>query len=346
LQLWKSPATRSNMCPNRFWHFAGLFFVSLALGCGLWPPGAAAQQSYPDRLIKIIHPYGAGGPTDLVTRAVAEKMSVSLKQPIVVENRQGASGNIGTEMIARAAPDGYTLGVVLGTTLTANPSLHNKLPFDPDRDFRMISIVATSGNMLVVHPSIPVNSVKEFVAFARAAASRREPVNYASGGIGTPGHLVMENFRVHTGFDAVHVPYRGNAPMVVDLVAGHVKIGFVTSAGMMDHVRAGRLKGLGVSHSSRAPLAPDVPTIAESGYADFKVENIAVMLAPAGIPEPIAALLEREVQAALKHPEIIERLRAMDTIPAGIVGPEVQARLKADRSAWAKVVAAANMRLD
>jgi tripartite-type tricarboxylate transporter receptor subunit TctC len=333
------------MNPKRSSHFAAFVFASMALG-GVWPLDAAAQQLYPNRLIKIIHPAVAGGPTDIVTRAIAEKMSISLKQPIVIENRPGAGGNIGTEAIARAAPDGYTLGMVLGTTLTVNPSLYNKLPFDPDRDFRLISIVATSGNMLVVHPSIPVNSVKEFVAFAQAAASRREPINYASGGIGTPGHLVMENFRVHTGFDAVHVPYRGNTPMVADLVAGHVKIGFVTSAGMMDHVRAGRLKGLGVSHGGRAPLAPDVPTIAESGYPDFKVENLAVMLAPAGIPEPIAELLEREVQAALKLPDIIERLRAMDTTPVGIVGAEIPTRLKADRKAWAKVVATANMRLD
>jgi tripartite-type tricarboxylate transporter receptor subunit TctC len=336
----------ASMSPKRSSRFAGLFFASMALGYVAWPLGAAAQQPYPNRLIKVIHPYVAGGPTDIVARAIADKMSISLKQPIVIENRPGAGGNIGTEAIARAAPDGYTLGVVLGTTLTVNPSLYNKLSFDPDRDFRLISIVTTSGNMLVVHPSVSVNSVEEFVAFARAAASRREPISYASGGIGTPGHLVMENFRVHTGFEAVHVPYRGNTPMVVDLVAGHIKVGFVTSAGMMDHVRAGRLKGLGVSHATRAPLAPEVPTIAESGYPDFKVENIAVMLAPAGIPEQIAALLEREVQAALKHPDIVERLRAMDTTPVGIVGPEVQARLKADREAWAKVVARANMHLD
>ena len=190
-----------------------------------------------------------------------------------------------------------------------NPSLYRKLPFDPDKDFRPISIVTTSGKMLVVHPSIPVNSVAEFVAFAKAA---RED-HLCHGGIGTPGHLVMENFRLHAGFEAIHVPYRGNAPMVIDLVAGQVKAGFVTSAGMMDHVQAGRLRALGVSRASRSPLAPDVPTIAESGYPGFRVENYYVMLAPAGIPDPIAALLEREVQAALKHPDVIERFRAMDT---------------------------------
>src|SRR5262249_45399823 len=166
------------------------------------------------------------------------------------------------------------------------------------------------------------------------------------GGIGSPGHLVMEYFRLHAGFEAINVPYRGNPAMVVDLVAGQIKVGFVTSAGMMDHVQAGRLRGLGVARASRSPLAPDIPTIAESGYPGFRVENYNVLLAPAGIPESIAALLEREVQAALKHPDVVERLHVMDTTPAAITGSDLHARLRADRAEFAKVVAAANMRLD
>jgi tripartite-type tricarboxylate transporter receptor subunit TctC len=308
--------------------------------------GSAAAQSYPNRLIKLVVPFPAGGPLDITARAIADKMSGSLKQPFMIENRPGAGGNIGTELVAKAAPDGYTLGMVLGTTLTVNPSLYSKLPFDPDKDFRQIAIVTTFGNMLVVHPSVAVNSVAEFVAFAKVAAARKEPITYASGGIGTPGHLVMENFRLHAGFEAIHVPYRGNAPMVVDLVAGQVKAGFVTVEGMTDHVQAGRLRALGVSRASRSLLAPDVPTVAESGYPGFRVENYYVLLAPAGLPDQIATLLEREVQAALKHPDIIARFRATDTTPAGIIGPEVLARIKTDRAAWAKVVAAANMRLD
>jgi tripartite-type tricarboxylate transporter receptor subunit TctC len=320
--------------------------LCLSFSATLPGTGSATAQGYPNRMIKLIHPYGAGGPTDIVTRAIAEKMSTSLKQAFVIENRSGAGGNIGTEAIARAAPDGYTLGMVLGTTLTVNPSLFKKLPFDPHRDFRPIAIATTSGNMLVVHPSLPINSVGEFVSYAKAATARKEPITYASGGTGTPGHLVMENFRIRAGFEAIHVPYRSNAPMVVDLVAGQVKFGFVTSAGMMDHVQAGRLKALGVARASRSPLAPDVPTIAESAYPGFEVENYSVMLAPAGTPEPIAALLERELLTALRHPDIIERMHAMDTTPVGMIGPQVQARLQADREAWAKVVAAAGMRLE
>ena len=325
-----------------------LFIATAGAAAVGWPRsvGAAPAEPYPNHLVKLVLPLAAGSPTDIATRAIADKLSVSLKRPFVIENRPGAGGNIGTEVIARAAPDGYTLGIVLGTTLTVNPSLYKKLPFDPEKDFRPIALVTTSGNMLVVHPSIAVNSVAEFVAFAKAAAARKEPITYASAGIGTPGHLVMENFRLQAGFEAIHVPYRGNPSMVVDLVSGQIKVGFVTSAGMMDHVHAGRLKALGVARASRSPVLPDVPTIAESGYPGFRVENESVMLAPAGIPEPIVALLEREVQAALRLPDVIERLRAMDTTPAGIVGAEVQARLKADRVTWAKVIEAANMRLD
>jgi tripartite-type tricarboxylate transporter receptor subunit TctC len=322
-------------------HLVGFLLACVALGCD-----AAVAQPYPNRLVKVITDGAAGAPIDIIARAIADKLASSLKQPFMIENRPGAGGNLGVEAIARSVPDGYTLGVVLNSTLTVNPSLFKKLPFDPERDFRPIAITTTSANMLVVHPSVPVNSVAEFVAFAKAAAARKEPITFASGGNGTPGHLVMESFRLHAGFEAIHVPYRGNPPMVVDLVAGQVKIGFVTSAGMMDHVRAGRLRALGVARARRSPLAPEVPTIAESGYPDFNIENYHVMLAPAGISEPVAALLERETLAALKLPDIVERLRVMDTTPAGIIGPQVPARLKADREAWAKVIAAAGTRLD
>ena len=334
------------MIAKRSLHFVGIVFTGAAIGLSAWVVGAAAAENYPNRLVKLVVPFAAGGPSDIIARAIGEKLSARLKQPFVIENRPGAGGNVGTEVLVKAAPDGHTLGLMLSSILTVNPSLYRKLPFDPDKDLRPISIVSESGMMLVVHPSVPVNSVAEFVAYAKAAAAKKEPLTFASGGNGGPGHLAMENFRVHAGFEAIHVPYRSNAPMVVDLVAGQVKVAFVTSSGMMDHVRAGRLKGLGVSRLVRSPLAPDIPTIHESGYPGFKVDAYNVLLAPVGLPESIASLLSRELQVALKLPDIIERLRAMDTIPAGIIGPEVRARLKSDRAEWAKVVAAANMQLD
>ena len=201
--------------------------------------------------------------------------------------------------------------------------------------------------MLVVHPSIPVNSVAEFVAYAKAAAARKEPISLCQRRHSELPAIWRWSISVCTpGFEAIHVPYRGNAPMVIDLVAGQVKVAFVTSAGMMDHVQAGRLKASAFRTPAVRRSRRTFRRSPSRAIPDFKVENYHVMLAPAGIPEPIAALLEREVQAALKLPDVIERLRAMDTTPVGIVGAEVRARLKADRAAWAKVVAAANMRLD
>jgi tripartite-type tricarboxylate transporter receptor subunit TctC len=308
------------MIGERSSYLAGILFAGLALGCTMGSQRVVAQP-YPNRPIKLVVPYVAGGPTDMVARAMADKLSISLKQPLVVENRPGAGGNIGTEVVAKAAPDGYTLGLVVNTTLTVNPSLYKNMPFDSDRDITPISIVATTGQMLVVHPSVPVRSVTEFVAFARSAAARKEPIAYASAGNGTPSHLAMEYFRLHAGFEAVHVPYRSVAPMVVDLLAGQVKVGFVGTSGLVDHVQAGRLTGLAVSHLSRAPLAPDVPTIDESGYAGFKIEAFLILLAPARLPEPIARILEREVQAALKLPEMAERFRLMDTRARGADRP-------------------------
>jgi tripartite-type tricarboxylate transporter receptor subunit TctC len=333
----------ASMFANRYSHFVGILFAGLALG--VWTVGAAVAEPYPSRLIKLVVPFAAGSPVDIIARSVADKMSASLKQSFVIENRPGAGGNIGADVIAKAAPDGYTLGAVVDSMLTVNPSLYKTLPFDPDKDLRPISLLTTSGLMLVVHPSVPVNSVAEFVAFAKTAATRKRPIIYGSGGNGLPGHLVMEKFRLHAGFEAIHAPYRGNPPMVIDLVAGQIKVGFVVSAGMMDHVQTGRLKALAVSRSTRSPLAPNVPTIAESGYPGFSAEAHVVLLAPAGIPESIADRLEHAAQAALKHPDAIERFRRMDTTPAGSGGAEARAKLKAERAEWAKVVAAGNLRI-
>jgi len=333
------------MSGKRALEFAGVFLVGLALDWGAWPADALAQQPYPNRPIKLVVPYSAGGPGDIVGRTLTEKLSISLKQPFVIENRPGANGNIGTDAVAKATPDGYTLGLVVNTTLTANPSLYKKLPFDPEKDTRPISIVTTTGMMLAAHASVPVNSVAEFVAYAKSAAARKEPVAYANAGEGSPGHLAMEYFRLHAGFEAYPVPYRSVAPMIVDLLSGQVKVAFVPTTSM-DHVHAGRLKGLGISRLSRSPLAPDLPTIAESGYPGFSAQSYNVVLAPAGISETIAALLERELQAALKLPDVIERFRLLDISTDGAIGRDVEARLAADRAAWAKIVAGAHMHLD
>jgi tripartite-type tricarboxylate transporter receptor subunit TctC len=317
------------------------WIVALLIAIGIACGSAALADTYPSRPIKLIVPFPAGGPLDLVGRMVTEKMSASLKQPFVLENKAGAAGNLGTEAVAKAAPDGYTLLLVLGTTLSVNPWLYKKLPFDPVADLRPLSILTSNSQMLVVHPSVPVNSIPEFVAFAK-----KEPVAYAHAGHGSPGHLAMEYFRLTAGFRSTPVPYRGNAPLVTDLVAGQIKFGFVASAGVIQHVREGRLKGIAISAPQRSHLAPEVPTVAESGYPNFRLETTFVLLAPAGIPEPIAELLEREVRAALRSSDIQEKFRAQDIGNVGSSGAEAKARIRADSELWSGVVKAANMQVE
>jgi tripartite-type tricarboxylate transporter receptor subunit TctC len=308
---------------------------------GLSASSAAATQLYPQRPVKIITAGLAGTPFDLIARALAEQLSPNLKQTFLVETRPGAGGNVGAEFVAKAPADGYTLLSALGTTFTVNPSLYKKPPFDPLRDFRFIAIMAATGNMLVVHSSIPINSVAEFVAYAK-----KEGISYAHGGNGSPGHLAMEYFRLMAGFQATPVPYRGNPQLVTDLVAGQIKFGFVGASGVAQHVREGRLQGLAMASRKRSPLAPDLPTIAESGYPEFEFEGFHVLAAPAGIPEPVAALLEREVLRILASSELQRKYRAQDILIAPSPSAETKARIKADFEKWAKVVKAAGMQVE
>jgi tripartite-type tricarboxylate transporter receptor subunit TctC len=318
-------------------------FLSVLAGAvlGLNAADEAIAQAYPQRTVKIIVAGVPGVPFDIIARIIADKLSTSLKHTFVVENRPGAAGNIGAEVVARSAPDGHTLLVALGTAFTVNPTLYRKLPYDPEADFRPITILAMSSNMLVVHPSVPVNSVAELVAHAR-----KEPISYAHGGNGSPGHLTMEYFRLQAGFETNPVPYRGNAPLVTDLVSGQIKFAFAGIPGVAPHVRDGRLKGFAVSSDRRSALAPDVPTMPEVGYPDFKVESYYVLMAPAGIPDSVAALLEREVREALTSPDQQEKFRTLDIVPALTTAAEAKARIEADRKLWAGVIKAADMRAD
>jgi tripartite-type tricarboxylate transporter receptor subunit TctC len=311
---------------------------SIVLAC----PAVTLAQSYPTGPVKMIVPFPAGGPLDFMARSVADKLSANLKQPFVIDNRPGAAGNVGTDAVAKSAPDGHTLLVVLDTPLTVNPELYKKLPFDPERDFKAISLLGSFSMMLVVHPSVPANTLAEFVAFAKNRKDR--PVIYGSGGAnGSPGQLTMEYFRLQAGFEATHVPYRGNPQVVTDLVGGQVQAGFVATPGVLSHVREGRLKALAVSSAQRSQAAPDVPTMQEAGYPDFVVGFFFVMLAPAATPEPIRALLEREVQAAVKSPDLQMRMRAQELEPLGTTGSEAAVKLKSTAAQWRNVVKAANI---
>lgn len=305
----------------------------------------AVAQSYPSRPVKLVVPFPGGGPLDFTARLLADKLAVAMKQPFVVENRPGASGNLGTEAVARTAPDGHTLLFVLETPLTVSPSLYPNLSFDLSRDFTPIATAARFSLTLVVHPSVPVNSVAEFVAYAKAR--KEEPLIYGSGGgRGDPGHLTMEYFRMRAGFEGVHVPYKGNSQVVMNLVGGQIQAGFLATPGVLPHVQEGRLKALAISSAERAPLAPDTPTIAESGYPGFEVGFYQVMLAPAGLPGPIRAVLEREMHNALQSPDVQVRLRGNALEPVARGGAETAILLKAAAERWRSLIASANIRLD
>lgn len=312
-----------------------------AVACGALIATQAFAGPYPQRPVKIVVAGLPGTAFDLIARSLADNLSAHLKQTFIVENRIGAAGNIGAELVAHSAPDGHTLLMALSTTFTVNPSLYKKPPFDPNADFRYIGALGKSTTMLVVHSSISVNSVAEFVGYAKQA-----PISYAHGGPGTPGHLSMEYFRLLAGFQTVPVAYRGNTQLATDLAAGQIKFGFVGTTGVVPHVREGRLKALAVAARTRYPLAPDVPTIAESGYPDFEYETYYVLAAPAGLPDSIAALLESRTQQAMALPDLQQRLRAQDVLLDWIGGADTKARINADAQLWAKVVQATGMRAD
>jgi tripartite-type tricarboxylate transporter receptor subunit TctC len=302
---------------------------------------SASAQSYPQRPVKIVVASLPGAGFDLVARTIADKMSAKLKQAFIVENRPGAAGNLGAEAVARSVPDGHMLLAALNTTFTVNPSLYKKLPFDPNADFKYISTVGMATTMLVVHSSVPVNSVTEFVAYAK-----KEPISYAHAGPGSSGHLSMEYFGLLAGFQTMPVPYRGNTQLAADLAAGQIKFGFVATPGVVQHVRAGRLKGLAVSGRTRSPLAPELPTIAEAGYPGFEYESYYVLAAPSGIPDSVAALVEREVQQALASPGLQEKFRVQDILLHWAGSADTKARIEADARLWAKVVKAIGMHVD
>lgn len=314
--------------------------AAAALGSSTLVLRPAWAEHYPSRPVKVIVSFPAGGPLDFVTRAVAQKMSGALKQPFVVENRSGAAGNLGAGVVAKSAPDGYTLLSTLNTTLTVNPRLYKNLPYDPAKDLQPITVMVTNSQMLVVHPSVPVKSVAEFVAYGK-----KKPITYAHAGYGSPGHLTMEYFRLKAGFQAVAVPYKGNAPLVTDLLGGQVQCGFVSSAGVLPHVLSGRLRGLAISGAQRSPLAPNIPTIAESGYPGFKVETMFILLAPAGLPGDVAASLEREARAGVKAHDLQSKFHALDLRTVGDSAAAAKADIKADADLWAGVIKAAHLHI-
>ncbi|HJQ63718.1 MAG TPA: tripartite tricarboxylate transporter substrate binding protein [Burkholderiales bacterium] len=303
---------------------------------------AYAQQPYPAKPLRIISPFAPGGGNDILSRTIAQKLTENIKQQVIVENRPGANGIIGTEAAARAAPDGYTI-VLIPSGHAVNASLHRKLPYDSIRDFTPITLVGSSPLILAVHPSVPAKSVKELAALAKA---RPEQLTYGSAGIGSSGHLGGALFETLTGAKMVHVPYKGMALAVSDLMGGQVSLVFGTSLSVMPHVRSGRLRALATTGAKRSPALPELPTVAEAGVAGYEASLWYGFVGPARIPNDIVRRLNGEIVAVLKSAEVRERL-ASQGVEASPSTPEAFGQLMvSDLDRWAKVVQRAGIRLE
>jgi len=314
------------------------FLCVLTLGlAAAW----ANAQSYPSRPIRIVVPLTPGGSNDLVARIAAERLTARLGQPAIVDNKPGANGNIGTELVAKSAPDGHTL-LMANTSHIVNFILSAKLPYDPIRDFAPVALMSSVHFALVVHPSVPAHSVQELIALAR---SRPGALNYASAGNGSPHHLAMELFKSMAGVDLTHVPYKGAAQFTPDLVSGEVSavIGAINS--LLPHVKAGRLRVLAMAGGRRTPLLPDTPTIAEAALPGFALDNWGGMLVPAGTPRAIVERLNAEIVAALRDPQTAQRLTSQGIEVTPSTPQAFQELMQAHLLKWSAVVKAARIGL-
>ena len=319
--------------------------VTVALaGClaasGLLHAGAAPAQGYPNKPIRVLVPAPPGGGTDTVARIVGQKLSTSVGQPVVIDNRAGASGSIAARTTARSAPDGYTLYVPFASHVT-NVSLFKDVGYDPIRDFAPITRLTGLPYLLIVHPSFPAKNVKEMIAHAK---STRGGLNYASAGAGLTGHLAMELLRDLADFDAVHIAYKGGAAATIDVAGGRVCCFFASAPSALPQVKAGKVRVIAVSTKERSPLVPDVPTVAEQGFPGYDVVSWYGMLAPAGTPKNVVAFLHREITALLKAEDTVKQLNAVGATPAPSATPqEFGAYLQTELKTWSRVIAKAGI---
>ncbi len=302
-------------------------------------PGAA-QTAWPERPLRVVLPFPPGGPSDIVMRLAAEKMQPVLKQTIVIDNKPGAGGNLGSAEVARAAPDGYTWLLGTDTLVTVNPHVYKSMPFKPD-DLQPVTIATQFSQTLVCHPGVGVKTVAELVAKAKATK-----MSYASGGNGVPGHLSMELLQSMAGIEMAHVPYKGPAPAAQDVIGGQVPCGLLAGPTVLPHVRAGKLVALAVTGSARSPTLPEVPTIAEAGIAGYEANFALAVFAPRGTPEPIVARFRQAMIDALKHPEVSAKLAAGDQTVVGNTPAQAAATLAADSRKWGAVAKRINLGLD
>lgn len=326
--------------PSLITYHPSLRVLLCAIG-GMLAAPAFAQQ-YPAKAIRIVVPFPAGGTSDILSRAVGQKLNEEWKQPVIVDNRPGASANIGADIVVKSPPDGYTL-LCASTIHTINPSLYSKLSYDPVRDFTPITLIAATSQVLAVHPSVPVKTVKEFIAYAR---KRPGQLHYSSAGNGSQPHLTAEMFKSRTGIDIVHVPYKGAPPQLADLIAGHVALTFATSPTAVPQVRAGKLRALAVSTLKRISALPEVPTIDESGLKGFDASGANGLVGPAGMPPAIVERLNTAVVRIVKDPAMSKFLSDQGAEPWTTTPAEYAAYMKSEVAKWAKAVRDSGARID
>ena len=304
---------------------------------------AQTAATYPNKPVRLVAPFPAGGVLDLFARITAQKMSDRMGQQIIVDNRAGAAGIIGFEFVAKSAPDGYTLVVGSAGTVGINPSLYSKLPFDVNRDFVAIALIGTGPVLVAVHPSLPVKSIRELIALAKA---RPGDLNYASAGSGTTAHLSSELFAMLAGIKLTHVPYKGSGPAVAAFVGGEVGIYIENIPVFLPHIQSGRVRALGVSGEKRFPTLPDLPTVGEGGLKNYDAAGWWGVFAPTGMPRELVARLHAEVAAIIALSDVRERMLAQGALPSGIGDEKFAAFIRADQAKWARVVKESGARVD
>ncbi|NIC43684.1 tripartite tricarboxylate transporter substrate binding protein [Aquabacterium sp. A08] len=311
--------------------------LALALGASLAAPLALAQSAYPTKPVRLVNNFPPGGPSDILARSVQPVLQALLKQPVIVENKAGAAGNIGAADVARAPADGHTVLFGIDTTFTVNPHIYKTMPFKP-ADFKPVVVMASSGLLVGVHPSTGIKTMKDLLA-----AGKGKGLNFSSAGNGSPGHLSVEVFKDAAGLKIHHIPYRGNTPAVTAVLAGEVDGGNLATPGMIPHVQAGKIIPLAVTSAQRSKLAPDLPTVGELGFKALEQEILYLVMVPSATPEPVVALLQKGIVDALKRPEVQQRLTSLDLHFEGLTGGAASKRL-ADMSArYAKVIEATGM---
>ncbi len=313
-------------------HAASIVAAGLLLACTA-PGAAAAEANYPNRPIRFIVPFAPGGPSDILSRLVGQKLGESMGQTLVIDNRGSVGGLIGFELGAKAPPDGYTLLLSANSLLTINPHVYKKLPYDPQRDLQPITQLTSGGNVVVVHPSVPASSIKEFIALAKSKPGK---INYATTGTGNV--LGIANFKVQAGIDMVAIPYKGTGQAVIDLVAGHVEFFFMNPLVAIGNVKSGRLRALAVTSLTRNPALPDIPTVDESGVPGFKNITWHSVLVPAGTSKSIVKRLNAELVKIVNLPEVKERFLEQGLTPVGSTPEAMSALIKEESMEYAKLV--------